>query len=443
MFDFIKNKITNGFWKKLSKNTVTSIMNRAWYSYISDNISDCWAITFNYQTMFDIQRMNTEAQQSKNLIVKMVWKKWMNFKNGKDIVEDKIWEEKIKNLFTDPLTGSFRSMRDKYYTNNFCSWMVFWYKALNWLWEPVIQILDSRWIDQYTDNYGNINRILYNNKELDIQRVFRQINLYDPNLPKQWMSVYESVVYDAFSDKETSKRNYYFFKNNAMPWVILTLDDEIENPEEIEAAIKQFEENYKWSEKSNKVLASGWIKEVRTIDVSNKDLELLELKKFSIKKMGVIFWFDPRFLWYKDDANWSHAEYQVMANQSDKSMTDFADTLEDFMFRIVKSIYKDFRYTWIELINDQFMDEVVKQELIEKKVEKWLCTLKQWIQELWYSTKNIPAYMDTYILNTQWNSIDNIFKKAELDQKLTDKTIKQTSEDSSKENDLEDEDKKT
>jgi hypothetical protein len=71
------------------------------------------------------------------------------------------------------------------------------------------------------------------------------------------MSAYESVVYDALSDREASKRNFYFFKNNAMPSVILTLDDEIENPEEMDKAIKQFEDKYKGTEKSHGVLATG------------------------------------------------------------------------------------------------------------------------------------------------------------------------------------------
>jgi hypothetical protein len=71
-----------------------------------------------------------------------------------------------------------------------------------------------------------------------------------------------------------------------------------------------------------------------------------------------------------------------MANQSDKSMTNFADILEEFMMKVVDRVYPDFPFTAIELVNDQFMDITQKQELIQKKVEKGLCTMKQGIIEL-------------------------------------------------------------
>jgi len=106
--------------------------------------------------------------------------------------------------------------------------------------------------------------------------------------------------------------------------------------------------------------------------------------------MWIIFWFDPRFLWFKDDSNWSHAEYQIMAGQSDKSMTNFADTLEEFMLSATIKAYRDFPYDWIELINDQFLDKQLKQDLIVQKVEKWLLTPKQWIIELWYKIYTRP-----------------------------------------------------
>ncbi len=395
-----------------------------------DKFSDCGAISFWYDTMYDIQRLNTEAQQSKNLIAKMVWKLWIQFRDGREYVEDTEREKILKTLFSDPLTWSFRSFKDKYYTNHFGSGMIFWYLAENGLREPILQILDSRGIRQEFDKQGNLKEIHYNNIRLNLDRVIKQVTQYDPNRGWVGMSAYESIVYDALSDREASKRNFYFFKNNAMPSVILTLDDEIENPEEISAAISQFEERYKGTEKSHGVLATGGIKEVRTIDFSNKDLELLDLKKFAIKKMWVIFWFDPRFLGYKDDANGSHAEYKLMASQSDKSMTDFADILEEFMYKVITKAHKTFPYSKVELMNDQFVDKETKQDLIQQKVEKWLCTLKQGVFELWYSVKGLPEYMDTYVINTQWNSIDNILKKAELDQESIKKTTEQIGKES-------------
>jgi len=425
--DYIKNAINNVFGKWMKKNDIMWEMSRRWYTYVWDSFSDCWPISMDYKTMFEVQRMNVTAQQSKNLIVKMVGKKWTNFYEGKKLVDSKKRSNIFQEMFNDPVVGSYRAFKDKYYTNHFCSGMVFWYVARNMLWEPRIQILDSRWITQEFDSLGNVKKIKYNNKEIDKSRVIRQITHYDPNRNWYGMSPYEGIVYDAMSDREASKRNFYFFKNNAMPSVILTLDDEIENPEEIEKAIKQFENKYKGTEKSHGVMASWGIKEVKTIDISNKDLELLDLEKFAIKKTGIVFWFDPRFVGYKDDANGSHAEYQLMASQSDKSMISFADILEDFMYMAAKIAYEKFPFSKVELINDQFVDVQLKQELILKKLEKGACTLKQAISELWYTTEWLPEYMDTYVINSQRNSIENLFKKMKVDIKKTEKEIEKES----------------
>jgi capsid portal protein len=86
---------------------------------------------------------------------------------------------------------------------------------------------------------------------VDIKNVVSQIVKYDPDRPGYGMSIYNSVIYDAFSDREASKRNYMFFKNGAMPNIILTMDDDLENEDEINAAIDQFELKYRGTDNSH------------------------------------------------------------------------------------------------------------------------------------------------------------------------------------------------
>lgn len=413
------NKATN--W------IVSQVLNyNSSYSYLGNKFSDCWELRIGMDTMYMIQRMNTEAQSAKDLIVKMVGKKWMLFTKNKKVYEDKKRERKILNLFKDPHTNSFKCFRDKYYTNSFCSGMVNCFIATMWDWSNRIQVLDSRKVVKILDDFWNVKWFKYGWKDLPLEKTYWQVTKYDPDNQNYWMSVYESIIFDAMSDYEASKRNYYFFKNNAMPSVILTMEEDIENPDEVTEAIKRFEDKYKGSEKSHWILASGWIKEVRTIDFTNKDLELLELKKFAIKKMGVVFWFDPRFLWYRDWENGSHSEYQLMASQSDKSMTSFADILEEFMFDIVVKIYPDFNYDSIQLVNDQFLDATAKQEMILKKLEKWTITIAQAIKELWYTTDNLPEYLNNYFLNIQRDTVPNIIEKSQSVIEQIKKTTEET-----------------
>ena len=412
--------------KKIEWNEIVDIVTRSWYTYLGNKFSDCWQLSVWYDTMYLIQRYSTEAQAAKDLIVKMVWKKWIMFISTTwKLVENNTWQKKVVDLFRDPHTNSFKSFRDKYYTNHFCSWSVNCFLSTMWDWSRKVQVLDTRNVIKDFDNFWNLKSVNYAWVQLDLNKFHHQITKYNPDQPMRWMSVYESVVYDAMSDHEASKRNYYFFKNNAMPSIILTMDDDIENPEEVEEAIKRFEDKYKWSEKSHWVLATWWIKEVKTIDFSNKDLELLELKKFAIKKMWVVFWFDPRFLWYRDWENGSHSEYQLMASQSDKSMTSFADILEEFMFDVVSKIYPDFPYNWIQLINDQFLDETAKQELVITKLEKWVITVAQAAKELWYPTETLPEYLNNHFLNIQRDTVENIINKSRASIKQIEKSTEE------------------
>ena len=396
---------------KMDKNGIINYANSSWFSYVWNKLSDCWEITIDLHTMYKIQRMNTEAQASKNLIVKMIGKKGMQFYKGEDLVKDAKWQKIITDLFTDPVTKSFKSFKDKYYTNHFCSGNVNAFFASMWNWETKIQVMDTRGMKKEFDGFGNIKEVEYNTKKIKLEKFHSQITQYDPNNQNIGMSIYESIVFDAMSDFEASKRNFYFFKNNAAPSLILTLSDDIENEEEMKEAITQFKEKFSWSENSHWVMASSGIKEVKTVSLSNKDIELLELKKFAIKKMWVVYWFDPRFLWYKDDKNGSHAEYEKMANQSDKSMTSFADILEEFMLAITRRVYPEFPYNFIELINDKFLDEQVKQDMILAKMNSWAISMKRAAIELWYSIKDIPKYMDVHVMQTQMDSVENILNK--------------------------------
>jgi hypothetical protein len=89
-----------------------------------------------------------------------------------------------------------------------------------------------------------LKKVDYNSKPLPLNKFHGQTTQYDPDNQNYGMSVYESVVFDAMSDFEASRRNYYFFKNNAAPSVILTLSDDIENEDEMKEAISQFKKKF-------------------------------------------------------------------------------------------------------------------------------------------------------------------------------------------------------
>lgn len=129
-------------------------------------------------------------------------------------------------------------------------------------------------------------------------------------------------------------------------------------------------------------MALGGVKEIRTLDVSNRDLELLELRKFSVKVFGMLFGFDPRFLAFRDGENGSHSEYTKLATQSDKTMQSYADVLEEFMMKVIMDLYPAFPYDDIDLINDTFLDEETKIEMYKNEIQNAISTPAEIVKRL-------------------------------------------------------------
>jgi len=67
------------------------------------------------------------------------------------------------------------------------------------------------------------------------------------------MGLLESVVWDALSDLEASKRNYYFFQNNMTPPSMFLLDKDV-SENEINILREQLVEQYRGSQNSHKPL---------------------------------------------------------------------------------------------------------------------------------------------------------------------------------------------
>ncbi len=392
---------------------IKSVASKRGYSFVSGGASKLGDISLSYHTMFDLQKMNPQAQAAKDLIVKMIGRHGIMFLKDGLMYEDFEREKRIFEMFKDPQTSSWKAFKDKYYTNYFCSWMATWFYTKMGDWNTRIQVLDSRYIEKKFDLYWNLTELKYNNEEVDIKNVVSQIVKYDPDKPGYGMSIYNSVIYDAFSDREASKRNYMFFKNGAIPNIILTMDDDLENEDEINAAIDQFELKYRGTDNSHWIMALGGVKEIRTLDVSNRDLELLELRKFSVKVFGMLFGFDPRFLAFRDGENGSHSEYTKLATQSDKTMRSYADVLEEFMMKVIMDLYPAFPYDDIDLINDTFLDEETKIEMYKNEIQNAISTPAEIVKRLWKPTSNLWDNMHKYYMNIQYNSIDWLVEESE------------------------------
>jgi hypothetical protein len=291
----------------------------------------------------------------------------------------------------------------------FCSGDIYFYNQKNLLDETRCQILDSRTMQKYKDDNNNIvwfrQTIKWKPTELGTEKVLNSTIRYNPNLPVYWASIYESIVFDAFSEKETAKRNFYFFKNSAMPNVIFMLNPELTDVKQIEELDRKIKDKYKWTENSNKHILSSAITDAKILDVSNKEMDMLGMREFFIQKMWVVFQIDPRMIWFVKDVG-SYASIKEIRKEALETLAGYAQDFENDLNKFYKTfVDKKFPYT-IKLDSETFDDREFIEECQRKDLELWIQTIEMVWQERGYDVDNLPENAKRLLIKNSLKFLD-------------------------------------
>jgi len=383
----IKKKTQKIEW--LDTNVISNLSSRG-FNFIWTSLNACWDVVFSLNTFYEIQNYSTEAQAYKTKIVSWVWTNWIYLEDSNwKIIEDTVTLNKVLNVFSD---NTFKLFKEKYFTHHFCSGDIYIFPQTNVLWEIKAQVVDSRTIRKNVDNLWNILKYTQTtrwvSKEIQADNMYNSIVRYNSDNPSYWASLYESILYDAMAEKETSRRNYYFFKNNAMPNVIFMLDPEIKGTE-VKVADDMINQKFKGTENSFKHIVSNWIKDAKVLDMSNKDLDLIQLREFFIKKMWMVYQIDPRIIGYIQ-SSWADRSITSIRKEAKETLTQFANQLEIDMNNFYKKfVDKKFKFV-IKLDSESFDDRDTIEENQRKDIELWLQTVEMVWNERWYDTAKLP-----------------------------------------------------
>lgn len=361
---------------EIKKDNIVNSMSNLGYTFLWNNLWDCWEIEISLNSFFEVQKYSSEAQAYKDKICSWIWKD-IYIENEKwEVVEDKKTLSDIKKVFSVP---TFKMLKEQYFTNSFCAGEVYLYPKTNLLWDITAQVVDNRTITKEVDKYWNILWYLQPKtwKKILNDKMYNSISRYNSSNPMYWQSLYESIVYDAFSEKESSKRQFYFFKNNAVPNSVFILDPEIATKDNIKQAQEMIDNKFKWSANSNKPLVSNAIKDVKILDVTNKDLDLINLREFFIKKMWIVFQIDPRLIGFISDVG-AYNSIQAIREEARTTLNWYSTQLENDMNNFYKLfIDKKFKYK-IKLESESFEDKEKKMESIRADFWMWAITLNEY-----------------------------------------------------------------
>ena len=185
--------------------------------------------------------------------------------------------------------------------------------------------------------------------------------------------MYNGVLEDALSDKEISKTNMYFFKNRARPDMIVMLDSDVignSSDKNVAQEIKrQRDDQYAGADNVGKPLFSNGIKDVKTLNLNNNDIDLIGIRKFVDSRMSMVFGLDLRLLGINTEVG-SRSEIDVVAqNMGNKTIRNFSRKIEAAMNRDWKMFVDPSWEFMFRLKDDKFVNPVAERELLIRERE--------------------------------------------------------------------------
>ena len=145
-----------------------------------------------------------------------------------------------------------------------------------------ITVIDPRTMRVVTDKYGTvikwIQQVGANQVTFEPSEILHYAQDPDPNSSVFGMSAVETIVWDIRTDIGAVKSNYAFFENDATPATQYIIEEGISD-EEYDKTIEKLKEQMQGAEKRHKALAIKGVKEIKTVGLSNKDMEFEVLRR--------------------------------------------------------------------------------------------------------------------------------------------------------------------
>lgn len=196
-------------------------------------------------------------------------------------------------------------------------------------------VIDSRTLSVVTDDYGTILKW--------IQRVKGMTQVYepgdvlafkqhdDPNNPVFGLSPLEPIIWETRTDLSAMISNYAFFTNDATPGAQYILEEGLTEAQQ-DKIVDDIKRQLQGPENRNKSIAVKGVKEIKVLQIAQKDMEYNLMRKFTTEKVCAAFGVPKAILNYTDGVNYSNGE-----NQTQKFWEGTIDPLQDLLAEFVNN----------------------------------------------------------------------------------------------------------
>jgi len=260
------------------------------------------------------------------------------------------------------------------------------------------QILDPRTMTKIIDSKGNITGFRqFSHKGESRTYSTEEIAYYqyetDNDNEAFGLSALEGVVWDALTDLEANKSNYYFFDNDSVPRAVFLLNDGMDyEDEEVVGQIDNLQEQMKGSKNKHKSIASNLIKDVKPLAINNKDMEFINQRKLTTEKVCAVLEIPKSLLGYVDNVNYANGN-QLYKTWIETTIKPYEEYFEFIMNDVMAKFVLDFSGMVIQLEGEDTTDiyedhkdqrEDVKAGILttnEVRAERGLDPLEEEIEE--------------------------------------------------------------
>ncbi len=249
------------------------------------------------------------------------------------------------------------------------------------------KMIDPRTMAIVSDRHGVIHKFIQraNNAtaivfdESEIIYFTNHINLRNEIFG---MSPIESLFWDAKSDIAAMLSNYYFFKNEAKPSNLFILDDDFKDMDEAKQKqlLDQIKDQFSNPENHHKSAVMSMIKEVVQLTLSPKDMEFLNQRVFTRRKIRAKY-RRPEFLdGYTESVN---------NNNGEELRREYWDNIDNRNQRITETFNRDFigripalaGKVSMKALPQKFEKQVKEQkDTAQKELERGVITRREYKQ---------------------------------------------------------------
>ena len=296
---------------------------------------------------------------------------------------------------------------------------------------------DSNWFISFYRYSAYATQIIIKPEDLIVFKAFTPLASY--TIEKNWVWEMEAISLEADIDNKASVYNRNFFKNNATPWGILSTDKDLDQPTS-QRLLNAWNSKFKGIENSSKTAILSWGLKYQQVTISQKDMELVEQRKFTRDEILGIFKVPKSILWLSETVNvWNVKAFDnTFKTYAIQPLATYIASV--FNATLFKNIWY-FEFVNIVPLDDEALEKDLNNGAItinEYRVKKGMPTIEGWdilklnptfIVEAWkvqnQEVKEIkPIKIDKKYSNIAKKILQNVKGTEEYNQKKWEEKIK-------------------